>query len=70
MISFGGGLALFYMISGYVLVNINENSRFYVWYLKKVTRLYISLITLRLIEIVVEYIEIRSAQIYLSIVFF
>lgn len=45
LLSFGGGfgLALFYMISGFLLANIKRSTKFTEWYFKKVARLYISI---------------------------
>ncbi len=53
--SFGGGfgLALFYMISGYVLSEIDGKTRFSKWYLKRIAFLYIPLYLVRMIELAV-----------------
>lgn len=53
--SFGGGygLALFFMISGYLLVNINGETRFFPWIWKKLPRLYIPLYLVRVVELVI-----------------
>lgn len=61
-LSFGGGLglALFYMLSGYLLSNINENTKFVKWYLKKLLRLYVPLFLFRGFLVVVGYIKIAS----------
>lgn len=44
-LSFGGliGVALFYIISGYLLVSIKEDTPFGKWYVKKLIRLYVPL---------------------------
>lgn len=62
ILSFGGGLglALFYMLSGYLLSDINENTRFPKWYLKKIKRLYVPLILYRMILLVIGYIQVSS----------
>ena len=62
VVSFGGGfgLALFYMISGYLLANIKISTKFPKWYLKKVTRLYIPLLIVRILEIIVGYLSYTS----------
>lgn len=62
LLSFGGGfgLALFYMISGFLLANIKRNTKFTEWYFKKVVRLYIPLIILKTIEIIVGYLKVDT----------
>lgn len=62
LLSFGGGfgLALFYMISGFLLANIKTNTKLTSWYTKKVVRLYIPLVILKLIELVIGYLEIET----------
>lgn len=62
ILSFGGGfgLALFYMISGFLLANIQNDTKLYKWYLPKLMRLYIPLFIVRIIEIIVGYREIVS----------
>ncbi|MBE6751828.1 MAG: acyltransferase [Ruminococcaceae bacterium] len=62
ILSFGGGLglALFYMLSGYLLSNINENTKFHKWYFKKITRIYVPLILFRIILVVIGNIQINS----------
>ena len=35
------GLAMFFMLSGYLCVNIDEHTKFIPWYLKHILRLYI-----------------------------
>ena len=64
ILSFGGGLglALFYMISGYLLANINEKTSFSSWYVKKVIRLYIPLYLVKLIEMIMGRIKITSFE--------
>lgn len=61
-LSFGGGLglALFYMLSGYLISNINENTKFVKWYFKKLLRLYVPLFLFRGFLVVVGYIKITS----------
>ena len=63
LLSFGGGfgLALFYMISGFLLANIKPNTKLTSWYTKKVVRLYIPLVILKLIEIFIGYLKIETA---------
>ena len=63
LLSFGGGfgLALFYMISGFLLANIKPNTKLTSWYTKKVVRLYIPLVILKLIELVIGYLKIETA---------
>lgn len=53
--SFGGGfgLALFYMISGYLLAEIDQKTRFSSWYLKRIAFLYIPLYLVRGVELAV-----------------
>lgn len=62
ILAFGGGfgLALFYLISGYVMSNISENTRFFDWYIKKVTRLYIPLWIFRMVELGTGFLEIDA----------
>lgn len=62
ILSFGGGLglALFYMLSGYLLSNINENTRFTKWYFKRIGRLYVPLVLFRTILVVIGNIQINS----------
>ena len=62
LLSFGGGfgLALFYMISGFLLANIKRSTKFTEWYFKKVARLYIPLIILKTIEIIVGYLKVDT----------
>ncbi len=62
ILSFGGGLglALFYMLSGYLLSNINENTRFPKWYFKKTLRLYVPLIIFKSIQVILGYVKITS----------
>ena len=64
LLSFGGGfgLALFYMISGFLLANIKPNTKLTSWYFKKVARLYIPLIILKTIEVMVGYLRIATAD--------
>lgn len=67
ILSFGGGygLALFYMISGYLLANINANSSLKEWYIPKLLRLYVPLYIVRIIELLVGYKEISTIEIFL-----
>ena len=62
LLSFGGGfgLALFYMISGFLLANIKPNAKLTSWYTKKVVRLYIPLVILKLIEMLIGYLKIET----------
>lgn len=62
LLSFGGGfgLALFYMISGFLLANIKPSTKFTEWYFKKVARLYIPLVILKTIEIIVGYLKVDT----------
>lgn len=64
ILSFGGGfgLALFYMISGYLLANMKEDVRFSKWYFPKLLRLYIPLYIVRLIELLLGYVKINSLR--------
>lgn len=68
ILSFGGGLglALFFMISGYLLANVNDKTRFGKWYAKKIVRLWVSLWIVRIIEIIVGYTDIASVQDFLK----
>lgn len=56
-LSFGGGfgLALFYMISGFLLYPISSDTKFFGWYFPKILRLYIPLWMVALIEIICGY---------------
>lgn len=70
--SFGGGygLALFYMISGYLLANLNEKTVFKKWYLRKIIRLYIPLWIVRLFELCLPPYEPYSFRyVFLNFVF-
>ena len=72
LLSFGGGfgLALFYMISGFLLANIKPNTKLASWYTKKVVRLYIPLVILKLIEIVIGYLKIETVgQFFIEFIF-
>lgn len=72
ILSFGGGfgLALFYMISGYLLVNIREDTPFAKWYFPKLVRLYIPLWLFRTVELLVGYASIDSlAAFFKSFIF-
>lgn len=62
--SFGGGygLALFFMISGYLLVNIHSDTRFIPWFGKKLLRLYVPLYIVRVIELVLGNTGISSIR--------
>ena len=62
ILSFGGGfgLALFYMISGYLMANMKEDTRFSKWYFPKCLRLYIPLYLVRLLELLLGYEQINS----------
>lgn len=62
ILSFGGGLglAVFYMLTGYLLSNINENTRFPKWYAKKLLRLYVPLVLFKTILVVIGEIQIKS----------
>lgn len=64
LLSFGGGfgLALFYMISGFLLANIKPNAKLTSWYTKKVVRLYIPLVILKLIEMFIGYLKIETVR--------
>lgn len=64
LLSFGGGfgLALFYMISGFLLANIKPGTKLTEWYFKKVARLYIPLIILKGIEIIVGYLKVDTVE--------
>lgn len=67
LISFGGGfgLALFYMISGFLMTDIGPKFSFGKWYLKKLVRLYIPLWILRLFEILIGQLKISSIKEFL-----
>lgn len=62
--SFGGGfgLALFYMISGYLLADINEHTHFSNWYLKKIFRLYIPLLLFRIVEVGSGFLQLDTVK--------
>lgn len=64
VLSFGGGfgLALFYMISGFLLANIKPGTGLLSWYGKKVARLYIPLILLKAVEVLIGYLKIESVE--------
>ena len=66
LLSFGGGfgLALFYMISCFLLANIKPNAKLTSWYTKKVVRLYIPLVILKLIEMLIGYLKIETVGQY------
>lgn len=56
-ISWGGcpGVALFFLISGFVLVKSVQKENFFPWWLKKVTRLYIPLSIVNLVTVLIGY---------------
>lgn len=62
MLAFGGGLgvALFYIISGYLLANIKTDTKFSGWYIKKIIRLYIPLWIVKIIQLIFSDIKINS----------
>lgn len=62
ILSFGGGmgLALFFMISGYLLANINHETKFLKWYGKRVIRIYIPLYIVKLIQFAIGNLQITS----------
>ena len=64
ILSFGGGMgvALFYMISGYLLTNINQKTKFIQWYKKRLLRLYIPLWIFDIIAIFIGFIKINSTE--------
>lgn len=64
IISFGGGLglALFYMLSGFLLSGINTNTSFGKWYFRKVARLYIPLWIFRVFEIGTGFLVLASPK--------
>ncbi len=68
ILSFGGGLglALFFVISGFLLANIKEDTKFTKWYFKKIARLWVPLWIVRIIEIAVGYRDITSIQEFLK----
>lgn len=71
--SFGAsiGLAIFYMISGFLLTSISEETHFISWYLKKLIRLYLPLWLFRCIEVVRGGVEIECfADFFFPIVWF
>lgn len=70
--SFGGGfgLALFYMISGYLLVNIKGDTRLIPWYVKKLVRLYIPLWLFRIVGIVFRFTKIESFVYFIKCMIF
>ena len=53
--SFGGGfgLSIFYIVSGYLLSNINKETKFYKWYLKRLLRIYIPLLLFYLVSLLI-----------------
>lgn len=63
-LSFGGGfgVSLFFIISGYLLANINEDTRFIFWIKNKLLRLYIPLIFVRIIEITLGRLSINNIR--------
>ncbi len=62
ILSFGGGLglALFYMISGYLLANVRNETTFRRWYLKKIMRLVVPLVIFKAIVWAIGVLEIKS----------
>lgn len=62
MLSFGGGLgvALFYIISGYLLANIKTDTKFFSWYIKKIIRLYVPIWIIKIIQLLFSDIKINS----------
>ena len=62
--SFGGGfgLALFYMISGYLLANIKADTSFWPWYGKRLIRLYVPLWLVRAAELIIWSGSIKSVK--------
>lgn len=67
ILSFGGGLglALFFMISGYLLANVNSETKFFKWYGKKAIRMYIPLVLYRLSVLVITG-DFSSVFVYLG----
>ena len=64
LLSFGGGfgLALFYMVSGYLLSNISKEQKFYSWYLKRLANLYIPLWIIMGVETAIGYVKIDGVD--------
>lgn len=64
ILSFGGGfgLALFYMLSGYLLSGINQKTRFFKWYSKRIIRLYIPLVIFEVIKFIFGFTKITCFQ--------
>lgn len=62
ILSFGGGfgLAIFFMVSGFLLGNIQPQARFIPWYRKRVIRLILPLLIWRFVEIAIGYTRIDS----------
>lgn len=56
-ISWGGcpGVALFFLISGFVLVKSVQKEKFFPWWLKKVMRLYIPLSIVNIVTVLIGY---------------
>lgn len=63
-LSFGGGLglALFFMISGYLQSNIKDETRFVNWFIKKAVRLYVPLYVVRGIQVLFGVVKITSIE--------
>lgn len=72
IMAFGGGLglALFFMLSGFLLTNITEQTRFFKWYWQKIIRLYVPLWIYMIVEILLKpnfsasFIEVANAFIF------
>lgn len=72
ILSFGGGfgLALFYMISGYLLSNTSKEKGFLGWYLKRLVKLYIPLWMIMGVETAIGYIKIDGLSKFISVFIF
>lgn len=66
----GFGLALFYMISGYLLANIRESTNFAKWYIKKLLNLYIPLWLIVGVEVLIGYIKINNVSYFFKRFFY
>lgn len=71
ILSFGGGMgvALFFMISGYLLANINRETKFLRWYPKKLLRLLISFWLYQIVCIIFNISKIESVSDFINVFF-
>ncbi|MCI6997380.1 MAG: acyltransferase family protein [Eubacterium sp.] len=72
LLAFGGGygVAIFFLVAGFLSANITENTKFLPWIIKKASRLYIPLWVFRIVELAVGFKEISSVYDVVTLLIF